>query len=611
MKNRISTKLTAFFVALTLVFMIGVPAFATPDEEVMTACKGHCGQCPSLVIPGIFQSEVFLYDENGEIAVNADGEQYAGPFYLESTMEIVKVALSKALVPLIMALVLQRDVADMLATNVGEAIGEILMTNIKCDENGDPIKDIRATKYPTSVEYLSEHDREHILDNVPLQKYIDVAGADHLYFFSYYSLGNMIDTVEELYDYIQLIKKQTGHDKINIVPISQGGSLANMLLQMYKDKGRDISEDINRIVYVVPAKNGSTLVGEIIEYGLLDDDEAIYGYMIPKLLEGDWYSYLINFALRIFPKDVLNSILDSAVKGLVDGLKYSTLIWGLCPKENYPAGAEMYLSDESTKEIRRQTDIFYQAQCNADQNILDAIASGVKVFDICGYNYSLYAIVDSWDNVNADGIIQLESTSMGAVSYGVDVELPEGYVTENPHCTNYEHNHIDPHNIVDARAGLLPDTTFYFYNQNHEKTGNNDVVMRLAVDLLTDENFVDVYSYPDRYPQFNTARNTKGISNDIKAAKTMDFSAMDPAVAAELEAAIAKVEAELENTVVDNESLDAAKEEFYAARAKARGEQYPAENDDQTNEILGKIFKLASDVTYKFFGPRGWFDIMI
>lgn len=611
MKKRISTKLTAVFVALTLVFMIGVPAFAAPDEDVMTACKGNCGQCPSLVIPGIFQSEVFLYDENGEIAVNADGEQYAGPFYLESTMEIVKVALSKALVPLIMALVLQRDVADMLATNVGEAIGEILMTNIKCDENGDPIKDIRATKYPTSVEYLSEHDREHILDNVPLQKYIDVAGADHLYFFSYYSLGNMIDTVEELYDYIQLIKKQTGHDKINIVPISQGGSLANMLLQMYKDKGRDISEDINRIVYVVPAKNGSTLVGEIIEYGLLDDDEAIYGYMIPKLLEGDWYSYLINFALRIFPKDVLNSILDSAVKGLVDGLKYSTLIWGLCPKENYPAGAEMYLSDESTAEIRRQTDIFYQAQCNADQNILDAIDSGVKVFDICGYNYSLYAIVDSWDNVNADGIIQLESTSMGAVSYGVDVELPEDYVTENPHCTNYEHNHIDPHNIVDARAGLLPDTTFYFYNQNHEKTGNNDVVMRLAVDLLTDENFVDVYSYPDRYPQFNTARNTKGISNDIKAAKTMDFSAMDPAVAAELEAAIAKVEAELENTVVDNESLDAAKEEFYAARAKARGEQYPAENDDQTNEILGKIFKLASDVTYKFFGPRGWFDIMI
>ncbi len=605
MKNSLWTKIVSAVVALTLVFTIIVPAFAANNGE----CDGDCGQCPSLVIPGIFQSEVFLYDENGEIAVNGDGEQYSGPFYLESTAEIVKIAVARLLVPLVLALGFQNDFFDMLATQAGEAIGDILLKNIKCDENGKVIKDIRATKYNASVAELSEHDREHILDNVPLEKYIEIAGADHLYFFSYYSLGNMIDTVEELYDYIQLIKKQTKHDKINIVPISQGGSLANMLLQMYKDKGRDISEDINRIVYVVPAKNGSTLVGEIIEYGLLDDDEALYSYMIPRLLDGDWSSYLINMVLRFFPKDVLNSLLDGAVEGLINnGLKYSTLIWGLCPSENYPAGAEKYLSDESTKEIRRQTDIFYDAQLNADQNILDAIDSGVKVFDICGYNYSLYAIVDCWDDVNADGIIQLESTSMGAVSYGVDVELPEGYVTENPHCTNPEHNHIDPHNIVDARAGLLPDHTFYFYNQNHERTGSNDVVMQLAVELLTDENFTDVYTYPDRFPQFNTARDTKGIINDIKRAKAMDTSSLDPAVAQELETAIAKVDAVLANTVVDNEALEAAKEEFYIARAHAEGYEYTAEEEDETQAALTGIAKLMNDLVYRFYGPRGWFD---
>ncbi len=604
MKNSLWTKIIATLVALTFVFSAVIPALAGADGE----CDGDCGQCPSLVIPGIFQSEVFLYDENGEIALNADGQPYEGPFYLESTEEIVKIALSKALVPLLMALVFQHDFNDSLAKGVGEAIGEILMENIRCDENGKVVKNIRATKYSASVAELSEHDRDHILDNVPLEKYIEIAGADHLYFFSYYSLGNMIDTVEELYNYIQMIKEQTGHDKINIVPISQGGSLANLLLQMYKDKGRDISEDINRIVYVVPAKNGSTLVGEIIENGLIDDDEALYDYMIPRLMDYSWSSYLINLAIRIFPKDVLNSVLDAAVDGLVNGLRYSTLIWGLCPAENYPAGAEKYLADESMKEIKRQTDIFYNAQVNADQNILDAIDSGVKVFDICGYNYSLYAIVDSWDNVNADGIIQLESTSMGAVSYGVDVELPEGYVTEDPKCTNPDHNHIDPHNIVDARAGLLPDHTFYFYNQNHERTGSNDVVMLLAVELLTDENFTDVYTYPDRFPQFNTARNTKGIINDIKAAKAMDTSSLDPAVALELENAIAKVEAQLADTVVDNEALDAAKEEFYVARAHAQGSEYVKPEEDKVEATLTKIMKFANDITYRFFGPRGWFD---
>ncbi|MBR5262890.1 MAG: hypothetical protein IKV49_03615 [Clostridia bacterium] len=604
MKKSIFAKTLAIVLALVLAVSAVLPVLAGADGK----CDGDCGQCPSLVVPGIFQSETFLYDENGEIAVNADGNVYEAPFYLESTGEIVTVALARLLVPLVLALGFQHDFFDMLANQAGEAIGDILLKNIKCDENGKVIKDIRATKYNASFAELSEHDQKHILDNVPLQAYIDIAGGDHLYYFSYNSLGNMIDTVEELYDYIQMIKEQTGHDKINIVPISQGGSLANMLLQMYKDKGRDISEDINRMVYVVPAKNGSSLVGEIIEYGLLDDDEAIYNYMVPRLLEGEWTGYLINLVLRLFPKDVLNSLLDGAVEGLINnGLKYSTLIWGLCPKENYPAGAEKYLSDESTKEIRRQTDIFYNAQCNADQNLLDAQAAGVKIFDICGYNYSLYAIVDSWDNVNADGIIQLESTSMGAVSYGVDVELPEGYVTENPHCTNYEHNHIDPHNIVDARAGLFPDHTFYFYNQNHEKTGNNDVVMLLAVELLTDENFTDVYSYPDRFPQFNTARNTKGIRNDIAAAKKKDLSSVDPAVAAEFEAAIAKVEAQLAITVVDNEALDAAKEEFYIARAKVEGTTYGS-NEDQTEKIITDVFKLANDLIYKFYGARGWFD---
>ncbi len=608
MKKTIFSKLTAAFVALALVFSLGVPAFAAPDSEILTECKGNCDQCPSLVIPGIFQSEVFLYDENGEIAVNGDGEQYSGPFYLESTGEILKIALSKALVPLIMTLGFQRDIGDMLATNLGEGIGEILMGNIKCDENGKVIKDIRATKYNTSVEYLSEHDKQHILDAVPLQDYIDIAGADHLYFFSFFSLGNMIDTVEELYDYIQLIKKQTGHDKINLVPISQGGSLANLLLQIYKDKGRDISEDVNRIVYVVPAKNGSSLVGEILEYGLIDDDEALYNYMIPRLMDYSWTSYLINFVIRLFPKEVLNNVLDAAVDGLINGgLKNSTLIWGLCPKENYPAAAEKYLSDDSMKEIRRQTDIFYEAQCNADQNILDAIDSGVDVFDICGYNYSLYSIVDCWDDVNADGVIQLESTSMGAVSYGVDVELPEGYVTENPNCTNPDHNHIDPYNIVDARAGLLPDRTFYFYNQNHERTGGNDVVMKLAVALLTDENFEDVYTYPDKFPQFNTARDTKHLVNDVKRAKAMDTSTLSPEVAAELAAAIAEVEAVIDNTIVNAEALEVAKLNFYIARAHAEGTEYTPEEEEYP--ILTKALKIANDLVYKFYGPRGWFDL--
>ena len=62
MKKSLWTKIVATVVALALVMGVAVPAFAQNGGK----CDGDCGQCPSLVIPGIFQSEVFLYDENGE-----------------------------------------------------------------------------------------------------------------------------------------------------------------------------------------------------------------------------------------------------------------------------------------------------------------------------------------------------------------------------------------------------------------------------------------------------------------------------------------------------------------------------------------------------------------
>ena len=85
---------------------------------------------------------------------------------------------------------------------------------------------------------------------------------------------------------------------------------------------------------------------------------------------------------------------------------------------------------------------------------------------------------------------------MGAFSLGVDVQLPAEYTTpaELNNCSDpAHHDHSDPNNIVDPCTGLLPETTFYFFNQNHEKTASNDIIMKLAAALLTDDSFKTVY----------------------------------------------------------------------------------------------------------------------
>ena len=383
-------------------------------------------------------------------------------------------------------------------------------------------------------------------------------------------------------------------------------------MQLYKDNNRNISEDINRIVYVIPALDGSLLVGEIYQYGLLDDNIELYSKMMPALMGADEMAgYLVNIVLRIMPNADLNAILDIVAYDLVnDYMRYSTLLWGLVPSGNYEPCREMYLSDASLATIRSQTDWYYNAQKNSDKNILDAKAQGVEIFDIVDYNVPLYEIVDSWDDVNADGIIQLDSTSMGAYSVGVGKTLPKDYVRTVNNCTNPNHDHSDPRNIVDANTGLLPCTTFYFYNQNHESTGSNDVIMKLVSELLVDKNFKDVYTYADRFPQFNVGRKSKGFMKDLEATKQMDLSGLSQDERARLEGAIARGEEALDKTNVNLSEFEAAKAYFYDTRDEVLyGEEKEYTGGLEFNDYLATIFKIVSDLLYFFFDGAGFSDM--
>lgn len=589
---------------------VSVSCFAASNESYI----------PSIIVPGIFQSEVKYY-ENGEVALNSEGEEYQKPFFINPTKEVVADALTTALVPISRLLISQKDKDEMAANAVADVLARTLMEKQKCDENGKFINDIRATKYYDSVKDLSDYDREYIFNQLPLQDYCNVAGEENLYVFSYASLGNMIDTAKELYDFISFVKKDSGSDKVNLVPISQGGSVANALLQLYADNNRSLSEDVHRIVYIVPALDGSLLLGDIFEYGLLDDDEELYKKMFPALMGEDYTAYLVNIIIRIFPNADLNNILDKTVEKLVgDYMRFSTLLWGLVPSGNYPGCREIYLSDEISTEIRRQADWYYGAQLNSDKNILNAVNDGVEIFDVVDYNEYLYEICDSWNKVNADGIIQLDSTSMGAFSLGVDVQLPAEYTTpaELNNCSDpAHHDHSDPNNIVDPCTGLLPETTFYFFNQNHEKTASNDIIMKLAAALLTDDSFKTVYSRPNEFPQFNNGRNAKGFMKDLNEFEKLDVSALSPELKAEYDRVIEESHAALNNTVLAPDDFEQAKANFYSVRERvncALEGKEPSDSGDTSlsfdfTAVLTKLLKVASDILYRLFKGLGFSEM--
>ncbi len=584
-------KIISVILALILVLSaLSLTAFA----DVKTECNGNCDTCPAIVVPGIGQSNVWALDENGDYLLDEDGNRISCfPAYF-NVGSIVKTAV----VPVIRTLLSQRDMG------LSEALCDVVRDSFAvnaCDENGKNTGNIEVEKYLYSVAECSEYEKEQIYRNIPLQNFAEMAGEDHLYYFAYNSFGNNYDIVKELYAYIQMVKAETGHDKVNIVPISMGGSIANALFEYYPD----VMDDLNKVVYIVPALNGSTIVGDLYTKNLsfLDADFLYNGFL--ETLMDEETARMIEVIARILPDEVLTGALRSVADCLVEEVAANiTMLWGLCPKEFYPAASAALLT--AKPEIKRQTDMFYQAQLNSLDNIQKLVDKGVQVFNIVDYDVPLYQIGNSWNDDNADGVIHLSSTSMGAHSALAGETLGADYKQANTsvNCADPSHNHISPDNVVDASTGLLPDTTFYFDAQNHESTARNDIIISLATNLLATDEIKDVYSVPG-YPQFNATRDTRRLNNDlIPDAKAVDTSALSAEDAQELSAAIAEAEDFVNGTVCYYGQQEEVEDRLIAILVKIGAMSAEQKEEPAT------IFTSISLWLYDHFGTDGFSEFL-
>lgn len=513
--------------------------FNLNNYELKTDCGGECDVAPTIIIPGISQSNVWLLDENGDYKLDENGNKincFPGVFDIDAL-------LPKLASPLARTIAAQRDMG--LSDAVADAAEEVFSVNAT-DNNGQPTGNFEVEKYYYSMAECTDEEKDFILRKMKVYELVEKAGEDHVYFFAYNSFGNIMDEVDELYEFIQMVKAETGHDKVNLVSISMGAVLTNGIIERYSN----IYKDINKIVFLVPALNGSTIVSDLLkkELTFLDMDYLYNGFLEELMSESD--ARLIELALRVLPDEVVQAVIEKTVDRILDvAIANSTSMWALCPKEEYTELANIYLSSSEKRELRRQTDFYYRAQCNSVKNLYRLRDNGVQIFDIVSYDLPLYNVGNSWNTENGDGIIPLRSTSMGAFSANAGETLPVGYQAKNTCCSDPTHGHISPDNVVDASAGAFPDTTFYFKGQNHATTGSDDIMISLATDLVMLDTIKNVYSDPN-YPQFNIGRETETLRNELlPAAKAVDPSTLSAEDAAELAAAIAAADEMLSRTI--------------------------------------------------------------
>ena len=436
-----------------------------------------CGRCPCIIVPGIGQSKVIEIDGDGKKIRNL------WPFDFDP-----KPVIKKLTVPALAMLITRHDCG--FSKRVGRCTEQALEP-LSCNPDSTRRHNVQVVSYPYPLSRCSEDERRYIYKMVPLQRLAQAIGEDHLYFFSYDIFGRTERNAELLRDFIRMVKRQTGHEKVNLIPVSMGATVTEMYFALYGD-----DRDVYRVVGVVPAYDGSTVVSDLMAGNLnLDNYENLFITLL-----GNKDGTKINGALSHVPEKVVRSTVSELLQGALRAvLLNSSAMWGLVPSKDYPLFRDSYLADDAHSDMRKYTDMHWEARRGIKELVSREQERGVEFFNICGCGVRLFEAVASGD-VSSDMIVPVFSSSMGAECAPLGGHFSEKYEQKSDSCAG--HNHISPSGDIDASCCAVPDRTWFYYNMEHEQAAENEALLTLVQKLLSSDEISDVYSSPE-YPQFN------------------------------------------------------------------------------------------------------------
>ncbi len=571
---------------------------------------------PTIIIPGISQSVSYLADENGNPAVNANGEELSGGLLIIDSAQLPGVLAGTVAGPLVTSLLMQADMG--LSDAVYDTVTQLFAIQ-SSGVDGKATHNLQTYTYEYPISEMTQDDRDYFYRMIPMKDVVDeIGGEDNLYFFTFPLISDPFISAAKLNDYIQIVKEQTGKDKVNIVTISLGGTILTAYLELYKNTNYP---DINKVLNVVSCLDGTDVMGDFYLRNFNLDDQFFFQEFLPMVMtEMNGYAtlgHIINIALKIFPRSVIEAILTAAVDGIIDTLMINCpQFWAMIPKDRYDDVINKYSFIKNDPEYSRlyaTVEHFQQARLNLKDNLIKLNKQGALVHNVCGYNldyssqdYCFFAAMKSSLTTNSDAIIDIDSTSLGATYAKAGEVLSEEYIaTRDP-------KYISPDGSLDISTCLFPDNVWFFQGQHHE-VGRNDVVLKLVAKLAS-EQINSTADMPDKFPQFNGNRNTKNITRWCfdDADKVFAEYAEDPSLynaedIEELRAVYEEAEEYLENTICEPTSAQALLERFEYALYRVGVGDAPA--DTSTDEALEIIAKFLDETIYGVFGADGFSDL--
>ncbi len=590
-----------------------------PSYEATATTQKDAVIYPTVIIPGISQSISYLADENGNPAVNSNGEELSGGLLILDSTQILPAVINNLAAPLATSLITQSDADGKLAQGVYNTVMQLFAIQ-SSDKNGNPTHNLKTVEYstngvPTSVANMTQDDRDYFYRMIPMQAIKDEVGEDNLYLYAFPLIGDPMKSAEGLDDYIQRVKADKGVDKVNIVTISLGGTILTAYLENLKGTGYP---DVNRVVNVVSCLQGTDVMGDFYLRNWNLEDEFFFHEYIPMIMEetegNAALGYLINIALKIFPKQVVYTILTAAVDGILDSLMLNCpQFWAMIPADRFDDAKEKYSfiwEDSEYAKLAAKIDSFHTAALNLDDNFAELMNSGKLVHSVAGYgldysaqDYCFFAAMKSSLTTNSDAIIDIDSTTMGATYVPAGEILPDDILFSDTAI-------ISPDGSIDISTCLFPENVWLFEGQHHE-VGRNDVIIALIGKLITGE-IKSVNDMADEFPQFNGNRNTRNIRRWYLESAEEVLNAEDKSMYSEedlieLQAAYDEAQALLQTTICEPSEAEAVTDRLLNALRRV-GQEGEAEDETMMN-VLEAVAKFVDDTIYKVFGGNGFSDI--
>lgn len=488
-------KIVSLILVFVLIFSVSATAVAASDE-----CS--CGITPVVHIRG-FGEPLYL---------DADSDNAVSVFPPEGD------AITGAIPDLLKALALAAVARDYegFGTYAMSAADKMLGA-MACDENGNSIYNVSVE--PDDIGSAEQHKIAHYDFGSPLSE--PSGNYDFLYDWRLDPVYN----AKELKEYIEEVKKLTGHSEVSIVCHSQGNTIVISYLEQFGPDG------IRKIAFLSPAYQGLSLMGALFAGDISVEDK------------GEEFAVLVKGAMGTDPAGDLIAALISAlndagiVSGLLDFLQnilddqfdrllreclvdlFGTMpgLWAFVPDEYYEdAKTAMFTDSEKYAGLIEKIDYYhYNIQSRTESIIEDAMDNGVEVTISLGYGVSTIP-VPSGAAEQADMLIDTKFMSLGAICASpFGATLGEDY-KQAEYCEG--HNHVSADLLIDASTCAFPEITWFVKGQTHSEFGKGYSDFLDWVLLYDGQPTVHTN---EAYPQF-TVRTEEDILEPVEGPAPVD-----------------------------------------------------------------------------------------